>query len=87
MALQDLVQLLENLPQQQQEGLGLENMLIQLQEMMERLQKRKRKIQPIMTVIQNMSPEELRVRGIEGPAQLQDMIESGILQDSIEEVK
>ena len=84
--MQDLVQLLENLPQQQQEGLGLENMLTQLREKTERLQARKWKIQPMMTWLQNMSPEEVQARGIEGPALLQALIETGELQDRIEEV-
>ena len=61
-------------------------MLIQLQEKKESLQTRKKKIQPYVMKIQNMSPEELQERGIKGPAQLQAMIESGQLQDWIEKV-
>ena len=52
-----------------------------------RLQKRKKKVQQITTMMHNMSPEELQARvGIEGPAQLQAMIETGELQDRIEKV-
>ena len=87
MALQDLVQLLENLPQQQQEGLGLENMLMELQEKMERLQMRKRKIQPYVMRYQNATQEELEAGGCSySPAQLKIMVETGQLQDEIEQV-
>ena len=59
---------------------------MELQEKKERLQTRKKKIQPMMMGMQNLSPEELQARGIEGPAQLQVMVETGQLQDEIEEV-
>ena len=51
-----------------------------------RLQKRKKKVQLYVMMIQNMSPEELHEMGIEDPAQLQAMIETGQLKDVIEKV-
>ena len=49
------------------------------------LQKEKRRDE-VHRFIQNISHEELKAIGIEGPSQLQYLIETGQLQDKLEKV-